>query len=145
MYTLLPYEIFLYVERKLTKNKVIQSAHVTLANNCVAFIFDEIRNELNGVEIDRNRNVGITSTLKNYVTVSSRSVILWNVGWDAQITAAEYFNFCVPLYVLLGLCEDVVIFTRHELSAQRQLSDRKSGDRINARIIQSTMTNAARY
>jgi len=42
---------------------------VSLGNNCVAFIFDEIRYELNGVEIDRNRNVGITSTLKNYVTV----------------------------------------------------------------------------
>jgi len=103
---------------------VIQSAHVTLANNCVAFIFDEIRYELNGVEIDRNRNVGITSTLKNYVTVSSdRSVILRNVGWDAQITAAEYFNFCVLLYVLLGFCEDVVIFTRHELILIRARND----------------------
>jgi len=92
---------------------------VTLGNNCVAFIFDEIRYELNGVEIDRNRNVGITSILKNYVTVSSdRSVILRNAGWDALTTAAGYFNFCVPLYVLLGFCEDykrVVINARHEL------------------------------
>ncbi|XP_012062899.1 PREDICTED: LOW QUALITY PROTEIN: uncharacterized protein LOC105626202 [Atta cephalotes] len=78
LYTL-PYESFLYVEGKLTKNKAVQSAHVTLGNNCIAFIFDEIRYELNGVEIDRNRNVGITSTLKNYVTVSS----------------AGYFNFCL--------------------------------------------------
>ena len=118
LYTL-PYESFLYVERKLTKNKVVQSAHVTLGNNCVAFIFDEIRYELNGVEIDRNRNVGITSILKNYVTVSSdRSVILRNAGWDALTTAAGYFNFCVPLYVLLGFCEDykrVVINARHEV------------------------------
>ncbi|XP_018353647.1 PREDICTED: uncharacterized protein LOC108755251 [Trachymyrmex septentrionalis] len=118
LYTLL-YESFLYVEEKLTKNKVVQGANVSLGNNCVAFIFDEIRYELNGVEIDRNRNVGITSTIKNYVTVSSdRSVILWNAGWDAQITAARYFNFCVPLYVLLGFCEDyrrVVINARHEL------------------------------
>ncbi|KYN36517.1 hypothetical protein ALC56_09112, partial [Trachymyrmex septentrionalis] len=29
-----------------------------LGNNCVAFIFDKIRYELNGVEIDRNRNIG---------------------------------------------------------------------------------------
>ena len=53
---ILPYESFLYVEGKLTKNKVVQSAHVPLGNNCVAFIFDEIRYELNGVEIDCNRN-----------------------------------------------------------------------------------------
>ena len=46
MYTLL-YESFLYVERKLTKNKMAQGANVALENNCVAFIFDEIRYELN--------------------------------------------------------------------------------------------------
>jgi len=56
LYTL-PYESFLYIEGKLTKNKVVQSAHVTLGNNCVALIFEEIRYELNGVKIDRNRNV----------------------------------------------------------------------------------------
>ena len=126
LYTL-PYESFLYVEGKLTKNKVVQGASVSLGNNCVAFIFDEIRYELNGVEIDRNRNVGITSTLKNYVTVSSdRSVILRNAGWDAQTTAAGYFNFCVPLYVLLGFCEDyrrVVINARHELILIRARND----------------------
>jgi len=106
MYTL-PYESFLYVEGKLTNNKAVQSAHVTLGNNCVAFIFDEIRYELNGVKIDYNRNVGITSTLKNYIIVSSdRSVILQNAGWDALTTASRYFNFCVPLYILLGFCED---------------------------------------
>jgi len=38
----LSYESFLYIKGKLTKNKVVQSAHVTLGNNCVAFIFDEI-------------------------------------------------------------------------------------------------------
>jgi len=44
-------------------------------------MFDEIRYELDGVEIDRNRNVGVTSTLKNYVTMSSeRSVIARNAG-----------------------------------------------------------------
>ncbi|KYN41654.1 hypothetical protein ALC56_03915 [Trachymyrmex septentrionalis] len=126
LYTL-PYESFLYVEGKLIKNKVVQGANVSLRNNCVAFIFDEIRYELNGVEIDRNRNVGIISTIKNYVTVSSdRSVILRNAGWDAQTTAAGYFNFCVPLYVLLGFCEDyrrVVINARHELILIRARND----------------------
>jgi len=31
---------------------------ITLRNNCVAFMFNEIRYELNDVEIHRNRNVG---------------------------------------------------------------------------------------
>ncbi|XP_018347025.1 PREDICTED: uncharacterized protein LOC108751382 [Trachymyrmex septentrionalis] len=126
LYTL-PYESFLYVEGKLTKNKVVQGASVSLGSNCIAFIFDEIRYELNGVEIDRNRNLGITSTIKNYVTASSdRSVILRNAGWDAQTTAAGYFNFCVPLYLLLGFCDDyrrVVINARHELILIRARND----------------------
>ncbi|KAL6255575.1 hypothetical protein P5V15_012822 [Pogonomyrmex californicus] len=78
-----------------------------LGNNFVALIFDEIRYELDGVEIDHYRNVGITSTLKHYVTSSDRNVILRNAGWDARTNADEYFNFCVPLYaLLLGFCED---------------------------------------
>jgi len=151
LYTLL-YESFLYVEGKLTKNKAVQSAHVILGNNCVAFIFDEIRYELNNVEIDRNRNVGITSTLKNYVTVSSdRSVILRNVGWDALTTAAGYFNFCVLLYILLGFSEDykrMVINARHELILIRARNDNicLMGDPATepTRIIQNTVANAAR-
>ncbi|KYN19768.1 hypothetical protein ALC57_07921 [Trachymyrmex cornetzi] len=101
---ILQYESFLYVEGKLTKNRAAEGANVALGNNCVAFIFDEIRYELNGVEIDRNRNVGITSTLKNYVTVSSdRSVILRNAGDisrfdDCKLTNAKlYLNSeCYP-------------------------------------------------
>jgi len=64
-------------------------------------MFDEIRYELDGVEIDRNRNVGITSMLKNYVTKSSeRSVITNNAGWDPWNPPNGYFNFCVPLNVI---------------------------------------------
>jgi hypothetical protein len=127
LYTL-PFESFLYIEGKLTKTRPADGADVVLSNNCVAFMFDEIRYELDGVEIDRNRNVGITSTLKNYITLSSdKSVILRNAGWEEQMTTADgYFNFCVPLYVLLGFCEDyrhVVINARHELILIRARND----------------------
>jgi len=39
----------------------------------MAFIFDKIRYELNNVEIDRNRNVGIISTLKSCALFSSNN------------------------------------------------------------------------
>ena len=59
----------LYIEEKLMKNILVQDAtNVALGNNCVTFIFDEIQYELNGLEIDHNINVSITSTLKNYVS-----------------------------------------------------------------------------
>ncbi|XP_071643035.1 uncharacterized protein [Temnothorax longispinosus] len=101
LYTL-PCESFLYVEGTLTVTRAAgQADNVVLGNNCVAFMFDEIRYELDGVEIDHCRNVGITSTLKNYVTVSSdRSVILRNAGWEPHNNANGYFNVCVPLNLL---------------------------------------------
>ncbi|XP_076298042.1 uncharacterized protein LOC143217540 [Lasioglossum baleicum] len=123
LYTL-PCKSFLYVEGKLSLPGKLElpvegESHIdtaTLENNTVAFMFEEIRYELNGVEIDRSRNPGATTTLKNYVSLSrTRSSALSNAGWlygddgqkqTATATAAIYFNFCVPMSVLLGFCED---------------------------------------
>ncbi|RLU21144.1 hypothetical protein DMN91_005517 [Ooceraea biroi] len=120
LYTL-PHESFLYIKGKFTVQNRVDGTIPRLGNNCMAFMFDEIRYELDGVEIDRNRNVGITSTLKNYATLSpDRTLILTNAGWDIgyQRVVEGDFNFCVPLNMLLGFCEDykrVVINARHEL------------------------------
>ena len=127
LYTL-PCESFLYVEGELKINKPVEGSNVTLGNNIIAFMFDEIRYELDGVEIDRNRNVGITTAIKNYVTITSdRSTMLRNAGWDTPLVLnTGYFNFCVPLYMLLGFCEDykrVVINARHELILIRSRND----------------------
>jgi len=88
-------------------------------------MFDEIRYELNGMEIDRSRYVG-TSLIKSYATFSNEIVYsLHNAGFlnssdiaKSLMTDDGYFNFCVPLTILLGFCEDyerVVINTCHEL------------------------------
>ncbi|XP_018309945.1 uncharacterized protein, partial [Mycetomoellerius zeteki] len=91
-------------------------------------MFDEIRYELNGVEIDRNRNVGITSTLKNYVSLMyDKSLIALNAGWNTRSDTEEgHFNFCVPLSMLLGFCEDykrLIANVRHELILIRARND----------------------
>ncbi|EFN72547.1 hypothetical protein EAG_05411 [Camponotus floridanus] len=71
-----------------------------LVNNCVAFMFEEIRYELDGVEIDLNRNVRITSTIKNYASLTAeRDKILKNDGWDltarlSSVATTGDFNFC---------------------------------------------------
>ena len=50
-----------------------------LGNNYVAFIFDKIRYELNGMEISRNRNVEVTSIIKNYLSlIYDKSLIALN-------------------------------------------------------------------
>ncbi|XP_011858413.1 PREDICTED: uncharacterized protein LOC105555972, partial [Vollenhovia emeryi] len=126
LYTL-PHESFLYIEGKLTTAKQIEGSDVILGNNCVAFKFDDIRYELDGVEIDRTRNVGITITLKTYVSTSfDKMISLKNAAWDVSNNGKEDFNFCVPLSMLLGFCEDykrVVINARHELILIRSRND----------------------
>jgi len=82
-----------------------------MRNNCIAFMFDEIRYELNGVEIDHNKNFGITSTIENYVSLTyDKAIILPNTGWDIRTIGSSlpqgHINFCVPLNMLLNLCED---------------------------------------
>ncbi|RLU23488.1 hypothetical protein DMN91_003693 [Ooceraea biroi] len=100
-----------------------------LVNNCAAFLFDEIRYELNGVEIDRSRNVGVTSTLKSYASLThAHANILQNAGWNLanNTLGPGNFNLCVPLGTLLGFCEDyrcVVINARHELVLIRARND----------------------
>ncbi|XP_024881475.1 uncharacterized protein LOC112460820 [Temnothorax curvispinosus] len=132
LYTL-PCDSFLYVEGRLNDDGATnEEQYAKLVNNCVEFMFDEIRYELDGVEIDRCRNVGITSTIKNYMSLTvERARKLQNAGWSYPTSesnlnnASHQFNFCVPLNILLGFCEDysVVINARHELILIRSRSD----------------------
>nr|XP_012234650.1 PREDICTED: uncharacterized protein LOC105679297 [Linepithema humile] len=132
LYTL-PCESFLYVEGKLVTSADKNRDNVCImGNNCVAFMFDEMRYELDGVEIDRNRNVGITSTIKNYVSLmTEKSKTLKYASWnpDGNPLLDGNFNFCVPLNTLLGFCEDykrIVINARHELVLIRSRNDNNS-------------------
>nr|XP_012217582.1 PREDICTED: uncharacterized protein LOC105669284 [Linepithema humile] len=129
LYTL-PCESFLYIEGKLVTPADENRDNVCImGNNCVAFMFDEMRYELDGVEIDRNRNVGITSTIKNYVSLTTeKSKTLKYISWnpDGNPLLDGNFNFCVSLNILLGFCEDykrIVINARHELVLIRSRND----------------------
>ncbi|XP_011345441.2 uncharacterized protein LOC105283979 [Ooceraea biroi] len=155
LYTL-PCESYLYIEGTFSVDGAAAAAgdaqaapvepgepQTHLVNNCAAFLFDELRYELNGVEIDRSRNVGVTSTLKNYVSLThARSNILLSAGWSLTGTFGPGdFNLCVPLGMLLGFCEDyrrVMINARHELVLIRARNDNNcvvlSGDRHGTRI-----------
>ncbi|KYN03346.1 PREDICTED: uncharacterized protein LOC108773502 [Cyphomyrmex costatus] len=136
LYTL-PCESCLYVEGRLTsKEEENAEQRPKLGINCVAFMFEEIRYELNGSEIDRNRNVGITTLLKGYSTHSADFTHqMENAGfvhpvfdYDVRrlVTEDGYFSFYVPLHMLFGFCEDykrVVINARHELILIRARND----------------------
>ncbi|XP_066590822.1 uncharacterized protein [Prorops nasuta] len=132
---ILPSQCFLYIEGKVTRTDEGKD-EVFLDNNCMAFLFDEIRYELDGVEIDQCRNVGITTSIKNYLSVGSiNKNYIENAGWcheALKYTTSDkklFFNFCVPLRMLLGFCEDynhIVINARHELILIRSRNDLNS-------------------
>ncbi|XP_032689019.1 uncharacterized protein LOC116852608 [Odontomachus brunneus] len=137
LYTLLC-DSFLYIEGRRNDESnnnnlappALPKTAARFSNNCAVFMFDEIRYEIDGVEIDRYRNVGITSTLKNYALLDrGRSKKLENAGWlleNDKSSSLHEFNICMPLDMLLGFCKDykrIVINARHELILIRVRSD----------------------
>lgn len=149
----LPNESLLYIEGLATKEDGNAFASLNLLNNCMAHLFDEIRYELNGVEIDRTRHLGIATEFKNYVSLSkSESDNLLNAGWSPLSTddlklANGYFNFCVPLKLLLGFAEDfnkIIVNSKHELILLRSKDDKQvlksiiSTDKVKLSILNIT-------
>lgn len=120
----LPSESFLYIE-----GNIVSAGDVKLVNNSACFLFEEIRYELNGVEIDKTRKVGFSSTLKNFISLnSSENLMLKNASWSLNgidITNGE-FNFCIPLKNVLGFCEDykkIILNAKHDLILTRAKTD----------------------
>lgn len=98
-----------------------RDAFGTMRNNCMAYFLDEIRYEINGVEIDRTRFTGVTSTMKNFVSLNQlENKRLFNSGWSggSNFNVLNNFNFSIPLKNLLGFAEDfkkVILNCKHEL------------------------------
>lgn len=105
---------------------------VKLTNNAIAFLFQDIRYEINGVEIDRVKNAGITTTMKSIVSMNSgesKASAMW--GWN--VTGFENHDgvFCVllPLNKILGFAEDykkIIINCKHELILNRSTTHHNS-------------------
>ncbi|KAJ8959450.1 hypothetical protein NQ318_022143 [Aromia moschata] len=144
-----PCDSYLYVEGKLTKDDDGITTQLEFINNAVAYLFKEIRYELNGTVIDSVRDVGLVSTLKGYLSYTpNESSLLENAGWVAKknktvakqgetlkdaitreriITdSAGNFNTIIPLKHLMGFFEDfrkLMIHMRQELVIIRSSSD----------------------
>lgn len=130
IYTL-PSESYIYLQGKF---KVANegTGTCTLTNNAYAFMFEQIRYEINGVEIDRCTKPGITTTIKSLVSYSdNQSKMLQMSGWgpfqNNQPTLSDNkFNACIPLKFLMGMFEDykrVLINVSQELILVRSRTD----------------------
>lgn len=130
----LPAESFIYVEGFVVdadnKKLLPSTANFKLRNNFVAYLFDEIRYELNGIEIDHTRHLGVSSTIKNLLSLSpTESDAMRNAGWnkiDDLDIINGHFNFYIPLKMLLGFAEDynkIILNGKHELILLRNKND----------------------
>lgn len=123
----LPHQSCLLIEGTIGSN-------CAFVNNAMAFLFQDVRYELNGIEIDRTKNCGITTTMKGLVSYGKESDhalegMGWNMGTIKEITDGD-FSFTVPLSHLLGFAEDyrkVVMNAKHELILNRSNSNVNCG------------------
>lgn len=134
----LPCESFLYIEGKLTNRDNAVSIKLDFVNNGVAFLFKEIRYEINGVTVDSVRDVGITSTMKGYLSYTQNEMNkLQNAGWFPNEKSDEkklidsngHFNVCIPLNTFMGFFEDfktVLLNARQELILVRTNDDKNA-------------------
>lgn len=136
----LPHESIIYIEGKAEINAVNgdnEDNEVNFINNAPAFLFDEIRYELNNFEVDRCKNVGLTSTMKGYISFGSTDMKHLKIaGWDMTESADGNFNFCIPLKTFFGFAEDyknIIINAKHELILMRSRSDTNMFKGVNDR------------
>jgi len=137
----LPSHSSLHMTGRLTKaDETSVVAKTELVNNGICFLFEKLRYELNSVEIDRCKdrckNVGLTSVMKGYASLTPRQKhSLENAGWfnvdntGAQTDANGYLDVNIPLKLLLGFCEDynkIVVNAKHELVLTRSNTDQNA-------------------
>lgn len=119
---------------------------IHLVNNAIPFLFEDIRLEIAGVEIDRTKNLGITTTIKSLLSVRrEEETVLMNAGWcgvGKTVKTNGEFNFCVPLRCLLGFAEDyrrILVNVKTELVLLRASSD------INAILVPEEVTTTTNF
>lgn len=134
----LPCKSELYLELQVTKEDGSPLKNTVLINNAPAFLFKEMRYNLNGVTIDFVRDIGITSTLKGYVSFNqNESAKLENAGWYPKSKTADKImtddrgnvSLCIPLKMYSGFFED---YNKIILNSQQELILIRSNDSIDA-------------
>lgn len=123
----LPSESVIYIEGTVTSVNPDVNENLQWSPNHAFFMFDDIRYEINGIEIDRCKNVGISATMKGIVSIpkqSAQAVSLSSFAFSGAIT--ENFSYCIPLKMIFGFAEDykkIIMNMKHELVLIRSRND----------------------
>lgn len=129
----LPCKSSLHICGKLVKSDGSALTSTHFINNAICHLFEEIRYEINAIEIDRCKNVAATTLMKGYTSFSPNQLKhLENSGWtqireQGKITdESGNFDVTLPLSMILGFAEDynkIVVNVKHELILTRSRND----------------------
>lgn len=143
---LLPSRSYLHVQGKVLQNDGKTKFTGTLVNNAICHLFSEIRYEINAIEIDKCKNVGLTSIMKAYPSLSPNQLKFLEIsGWKNENILDDNGNFDVllPLSMLLGFAEDyqkIIINAKHELIITRSNVDSNAIFQTDDKTHQFTLT-----
>lgn len=130
-----PSKSILYVEGNVNAKKLAaeDAVAVQLVNNAIAFLFEEIRYLVGGVEVDKIRNPGIATTLKNLLSMrdnnKNRRENACFSGALSNVEADGTFKFHIPLHMIMGFMEDydkIILNVKQELVLLRSASNANS-------------------
>lgn len=126
---------YIYLEGVVTVKSTganVKSEKVSLTNNSAMFLFDQIRYDINGIEVDNCNNPGISTTIKNYVSLNASEYNIhenasWTTDGDGFILEDDAsFSYSIPLSMIFGVAEDfkkIIAHARHEFTFIRARSD----------------------
>ncbi|KAL7302417.1 hypothetical protein TKK_0005071 [Trichogramma kaykai] len=131
---LLPSQSYIHIFGRLSTTANTPVTSTQLVNNGICHLFDEIRYEINAIEIDRCKAAGITTTMKGCASFSSaRAHRQENAGWCSDISqhppvvdAGGNFDVHLPLHMIFGFAEDykkIIVNAKHELILVRSRTD----------------------
>lgn len=127
---------YIYFEGSFLKADKTVSTKSHLVKNPMCHLFDEARFVINNTEVCRTKNLGITTTMKNYCSLNKHnSHGLHHTGWfdeDTKLMEKGQFSFCVPLKSLFGMAED---FSKVLINAKLELILIRSRNDNNAMVI----------
>ncbi|XP_050065725.1 uncharacterized protein LOC126554724 [Aphis gossypii] len=130
----LPCQSFFYIEGNEQKPSDAVG-DVRFSNNGLAFLFSEMRYEINGIEIQKLKTPGVSSCLKAYCSYTPNDLnTLDNCAWDSEMDGEDNKNFmtdnvftgCIPLKHLFGFCEDykkILLNCNQQLILNRSSTD----------------------
>lgn len=123
---------YLYIEARIARTAgagtVALEPNPEYVPNFAAFLFSEIRFEINSVQVDQSKSLPWTSLLKNYCSLTSHESRYMRIGsWDLRgAVAIGQLSMEIPLNKLLGFFEDykqALVSSKIELILIRSRTD----------------------